>query len=444
MKYGIDNLLVRLRQGGGPSCLLIHGDDFQVHEAIKSILDLVAPVEQRSLAVERFDARTTRWVEIEASLMTPPLFAAKKTVLLEDVPYFLPRGHKADLRERAVQLWREGKEEEAARQFLDLLLSIGWTQETWEQLGMPLRAHELEELFGSDGEELRDEAEALVAYCRTRGWAPTEQGSGEGQRLMELLEHGPPPWALILMTAAQVDRRSRLYKRFADEGAALDLAVAKEKSGRISRETLRDFLRRRLREAGKTIDSQAQELIVDRAGDALWAVHQEVEKLLLYVGDRASVGVEDAAEVVLDLSEGWIFDLTRAIGERDSLAALGHLERLLSQGDHPLRLLAVIAGEVRRILAARQLIETELRQSWRPEMSFEQFQRSVLKQGPALLTRSPYGDYQTFKSADRFTTAGLVRILERIYEADVRLKSSSHPPRLVLERLVLEMCRGLS
>jgi DNA polymerase III subunit delta len=442
MKHGIDNLLVQLREGNELSCLLLHGDDFQVHEAMKSILDLVAPAEQRSLILERFDGRTTRWVEIEASLMTPPLFAAKKTVLLEDVPYFLSREHKADLRERVVKLWREGKEEEAARQFLDLLLSIGWTQETWEQLGTPLRAHELEDLFGNDGEELRDEAEALVAFCRARGWAPTQQGSGEGQRLMELLEHGLPPWALLLMTAAQVDRRSRLYKRFADKGAALDLAVAKEKNGRISRETLRDFLRRQLEEANKKIEAEAHELILARAGDELWSVHNEVEKLLLYVGDAPTIRARDVTEVFLDLGEGYIFDLTKAIAERDARAALEHLERLLSQGDHPLRLLAVIASNVRRILAARQLIETDFRQSWRPEMSLEQFQRSVLKQGPALLTRSPYGDYQTFKSADRFTTGGLVGILERIYEADVRLKSSSHPPRLVLERLVLEMCRG--
>lgn len=171
-------------------------------------------------------------------------------------------------------------------------------------------------------------------------------------------------------------------------------------------------------------------------------MHQELEKLLLYVGEEPWIRAADVAEVFIDQGEGWIFDLTRAIAERDSLMALGHLERLLSQGDPPLRLLGVIASEVRRFLAARQLLEGTLRGSWQPEMGYEQFQRSVSRHGPPLLTRSPYGDYLTFRSAAKFTTAELVRALERIYQADLRLKSSSHPPRLVLERLILDMCRG--
>lgn len=440
MSMGLQSLLAEIRKGKGPSCLVLHGDDFQVHEAIQAILDLVAP--GRSFNLERFDGRTTPWDQIEASLMTPPLFAPRKAVFIEEVPYFLSREHTEDLRERVLRLWREGKEEEGARHFLELLLATGWTQERWEQAGPPLSRAELGELFGEDADDVGDEAEALLALCRGKGWALKQRGV-EAERLIEFLEQGLPPWDFLLMTAAHVDRRNRLYKKFAEKGAALDLAVARERSGRISREVLRDFLRQRLVEAGKRIEAPAEEMIVARAGEQLWAVHQELEKLLLYVGEEPWIRAKDVAEICLDLDEGWIFDLTNAIAERDASTALGHLERLLSQGNHPLRLLGVVASEVRRFLAARQLIGGKLRESWRPEMSYEQFQRSVLKHGPPMLGRNPYRDYVTFKSAAKFTTAELVRALERIYQADTRLKSTSHPPRLVLERLVLDMCQPL-
>ena len=88
-------------------------------------------------------------------------------------------------------------------------------------------------------------------------------------------------------------------------------------------------------------------------------------------------------------------------------------------------------------------MEGEFSTSWRPNMTFDQFQRTILKQGSPVLTRSPKGDHLTFMSAAKFTTAELVRALERIYQADTRLKSTSHPPRLVLERLVLDMCQPL-
>lgn len=442
MNQELEKILATIRKGEGPSCLLLHGDDFQVQETAKAILDLLVPAENRTFNLERFDGRVTPWEEIEASLKTPPLFAQKKTVLIENAPYFLSREHKEELGEKVLRLWGEGKEDEAARLFLDLLLSSGWKQEQWEKLKAPLAPAELKELFGAEGSEAKEEAEALLEYCQGKGWSLSRGEAGEGSRLMEFLENGLPPWDFLLMTAAHVDRRNRLYKKFDATGAAINFALAREKSGRISREVLTTFVRRRLEEAGKKIEPQAMEMILARAGEELWAVHQELEKLLLYVGEGPWIRIGDVEEAFLDLGEGWIFDLTQSIAERDALAALGHLARLLSQGDHPLRLLGVVASEVRRFLAARQLLEGELRQTWRREMSYEQFQRSVLKQGPPLVTRNPYADYLTFKNAERFTIAELLRALERIYQADIRLKSSSHPPRLVMERLLLEMCRG--
>lgn len=441
MTAELERTLSEIRKGKASSCLLLHGDDFQVFEATRAILEVWAPGENQSLALERFDGRTAPWEEIEASLMTPPLFAPKKTLLVENVPYFLSREHKEDLGEKALRLWGERKEDEAARLFLELVMSAGWNQERWERLEAPLTRSELEELFGEAGPEAKEEVEALLAYCRSRGWSLSGGGGVEGQRLIAYLEHGLPPWDSLLLTAARVDRRIRLYKRFEEKGAAIDLALTRDKSGRVSRDALKEFLRRRLGEAGKRIEPQAAEVILDRAGEELWALHQELEKLFLYVGEEPWIKTRDVEEVILDQSEGWIFDLTRSIAERDPLTALGHLARLLAQGDHPLRLLGAIASEVRRLLSARQFLEGDLSQSWKREMSFEQFQRAVLKQGPPLLTRNAYGDYKAFQSAERFTTAELVRALERIYQADLRLKSSSHPPRLALERLLLEMCR---
>ena len=220
----------------------------------------------------------------------------------------------------------------------------------------------------------------------------------------------------------------------------LDLSIEREKSGRMSREALAEFVDRRLKEGGKKIEAQARGMILARAGAELWAVYQELEKLLLYVGEEPWIKVKDVEEAFLDQGEAWVFDLTKAIVERDSIEALGRLVRLMSQENHPLQLLGVIAGEVRRLLAARQLIDGELRQKWARGMTYPQFQKSVLQGGPPLVTRTPFGDYMAFQKADNFTTAKLLRYLEEVYQADIRLKSTGHPPRMVMERLILEMC----
>ena len=442
MKQELEAVLAEIRKGEEPSLLLLHGDDYQVHAASKALLDLLVPPERRAFNLEQFDGRVAPWDEIEAALMTPPFLPGTKTVLVENAPYFLSREHKGEVGARVLQLWGEGKKDEAAKLFLDLLIVEGWTQERWERSQDSTSGAELAELLGGDGRELKEEVEGLLLFCRNSGMELSQRRGGEGHRLMELLEQGLPPWDVLLITA-NVDRRTRLYKRFEEKGSVLDLSIGREKSGRMSREALAEFLDQRLKEGGKKIEAQAQGMILARAGAELWAVHQELEKLFLYVGEEPWIKVKDVEEVFLDQGEAWVFDLTKAIVERDSIEALGRLVRLMSQENHPLQLLGVIAGEVRRLLAARQLIDGELRQKWARGMTYPQFQKSVLQGGPPLVTRTPFGDYMAFQKADNFTTAKLLRYLEEVYQADIRLKSTGHPPRMVMERLILEMCRPL-
>ena len=442
MKQELEAVLAEIRKGEEPSLLLLHGDDYQVHAASKALLDLLVPPERRAFNLEQFDGRVAPWDEIEAALMTPPFLPGTKTVLVENAPYFLSREHKGEVGARVLQLWGEGKKDEAAKLFLDLLIVEGWTQERWERSQDSTSGAELAELLGGDGRELKEEVEGLLLFCRNSGMELSQRRGGEGHRLMELLEQGLPPWDVLLITA-NVDRRTRLYKRFEQKGSVLDLSIGREKSGRMSREALAEFLDQRLKEGGKKIEAQAQGMILARAGAELWAVHQELEKLFLYVGEEPWIKVKDVEEVFSDQGEGWVFDLTKALAARDSVAALSHLLRLLSQGHHPLALLAPIASEVRRLMAARQLIEGELRERWKAGMSYPQFQKSMLHDGAAPLPGNPYFVYMSFKSADNFTLKELVRYLGLLYQTDVRLKSTGHPPRMVMERLILEMCRPL-
>jgi DNA polymerase-3 subunit delta len=225
-------------------------------------------------------------------------------------------------------------------------------------------------------------------------------------------------------------------------GAVLQLVVERDRSGRINRESLALFVNQRLREVGKTIDPRAREMILLRAGDDLLGLQQELEKLFLYVGDQPSIRSQDVGAIFADQGDGWVFDLTRCIAERNAVAALAHLARLLAQGEHPLKLLGTIAAEIRRLLAARQLIDGEVRGQWKRGLTYQQFQQTVLRQGAPILTRNPYADYMCFQRADQFSLGELRACLIRSYETDLRLKSTGNDPRLVMEKLILDMCLG--
>ncbi|NIO10470.1 MAG: DNA polymerase III subunit delta, partial [Deltaproteobacteria bacterium] len=54
-----------------------------------------------------------------------------------------------------------------------------------------------------------------------------------------------------------------------------------------------------------------------------------LEKLLTYVGDKTTVTVADVDEIFLDQAGAWVFDLTAALAQRNTVVALIQLRRLL-------------------------------------------------------------------------------------------------------------------
>ncbi|MGH7816436.1 MAG: DNA polymerase III subunit delta [Candidatus Binatia bacterium] len=445
MERDLASLIADLKSDKAPRILLLFGDDLKVQETGKAVLDLVVPEGRRGFNFERFDGRSAPWDQIEASLMTPPFIPGKKLLWVDNAPYFFSREQKGYLGEKILELWRDGKRDDALKLLIDLLVLEGWTQDQWDHLE-PTSAKALLALLDADGGEVplesNADAEALITYGKSRDIDLNKRKGAEGHRLVSLLDEGLPEWGLLLLTAVQVDRRTRLYKRFEELGAALYLGLERDRSGRISRESLLEFVNQRLRQSGKTVEPKAREMIVARAGNELRGLQSELDKLVLFVGERPAICASDVETIFADQGEGWIFDLTRAIGDRDGAGALAQLSRLLAQGEHPLRLLGTVAAEVRRLLSARQLLDTDLARVWKRAMSYQQFQQTVLPQGTPRLTRNPYGDYMCFQRAERFSLADLCGYMEELFDADFRLKSSAGQPRLVLEKLILGMCLG--
>ena len=441
MRPDLTTIIAGLKSGKAPPLLLLFGDDLQVQETCKAVLDHLVPEGQRGFNFERFDGRTASWEQIEGSLMTPPFFPGKKLLWVENAPYFFSREQKGELGEKILDFWREGKRDDAFKLVVDLLTLEAWTQEQWERLDASSSRRFLD-LLDIDSSDAQENVDALLAYCKTRDLDLRKHRGGEGHRLVSLLDIGLPEWSFLLLTAVQVDRRTRLYKRFEEMGAVHYLGLERDRSGKVSRENLFEFVTQRLRQAGKNIDVQAREMILARAGDDLRALQQELDKLFLFVGERPSIRAEDVEAIFTDQGEGWIFDLTRAIAERDAGAALAQLARLLAQGEHPLKILGTVTAEVRRLVAARQLLGTELAKLWKRGMTYQQFQQNILPQGKPILTRNPYADYMCFQRAEHFSLDELCSSMEELFDADLRLKSTGSQPRLVLEKWILGMCLG--
>lgn len=441
--------LVREAAKGTPKpAYLFSGEPFETSAAAHALIDVLVPAARRSFNLETYDGRTTPISTVIDSLRMPGFFAGTKVVWVRETILFLSGEKRPELTKSLFAAWNDGREREAAEKLVTLVALAGWSQEQfvgvrWSALGKT----RLREVFGDDldAEQLA-QLDALQAACLARELGVTAYRDDSGA-LVEFLDGGMPPHVVLLLTATTVDARKRLFKRLRELGACVTLGAAKERSGALTRESIDDVVRHTIREFGKRLTPEAHELIVRRAGTELALLTGELEKLCLYVGERPAIAEEDVRLVVRDMAESWIFDFTGALATRQLARALPLLRGLLAQGEPALRLLAMIAREVRMLLVARECLDGALRGKWRADISFNVFQSRVLPQldpetADAFGKSHPFVLYRRFQDATRMDSRSVRQALVQLSDLDLRFKSSRGDPALLLEVFVIDWCRS--
>jgi DNA polymerase-3 subunit delta len=293
--------------------------------------------------------------------------------------------------------------------------------------------------------EERQVLAAVCAYCMNRGLTVGSYRDESGL-LEDFLARGMPPDAVLLLTAAAVDRRKRIFKTIGESGTVLELTLERERSGALSAASVDRVIDGALQRSGKRLAPDARRLVHQRSGVDAAALAIEVDKLCLYVGEAQEIGEEDVRQSFRDLAESWIFDFTKAFSQRDAGTAVRLLRGLFAQGEHPLRLLAMIARELRILLLARDCLSGSLAGKWNPRASFVTFRDHMWpevaeEERQAFAGMHPYVVYLALQNAGRSDTAVLQRGILRLQQLDIKLKSSAGDPRILLEAFVLDLCR---
>src|SRR6185312_8731453 len=73
--------------------------------------------------------------------------------------------------------------------------------------------------------------------------------------------------------------------------------------------------------------------LVDALGGDMMMISNELEKLILYVGEKKRVTLGDVETMVLAAKQRSLYELTDAISARDRTRALQILDAILSSGD---------------------------------------------------------------------------------------------------------------
>ena len=442
-----DRLLAAAAKRPSPVYLAI-GEPFQTGSFARRLIEVLVPPPRRSLNVETYDGRVTAIAPILDSLRTPGLFPGTKVIWVREPPLFLSGEKRSEVSAAALAAWNEDRHAEAADKLLTLAAMAGWSQERfaaadWAEL--PDRAT-VDLLGRSANRDERGLLEAIRTYCVERNLALGDYRDESGL-LQDFLRAGMPGNAVLLFTASTVDRRKRIVNVLREVGTVVEFTLARERSGALTAESVAALVSQTMAAANQRVAPGAQRLILQRAGTDAGALSMELEKLSLYAGEASTITEEHVQASFRDLSESWIFDFTRALSQRQPAVAVRLLRGLFEQGEHPLRLLALIARELRLLLLARDCLTDTFAGKWQPRLPFADFRDRLLPllseaQREAFGGLHPYALYQSVQHASRMRGATLRRAVLALHELDIKFKSSRGDARGLLEAFVLDLCRS--
>ncbi len=216
--------------------------------------------------------------------------------------------------------------------------------------------------------------------------------------------------------------------RFSVPKALSDLVGVCRKSAVVSCEVktinVGTAVSKMIKNAGCTVSDRAVSLLCERCGDDLMLLSTEVEKLAAY----ANYGEITAAHVEalgVRTPEDNVYDMISALEKGDIKSALSTLEDMIMQRVQPVYISASLNTAFINSYRACLAREGGHSEQWLVE-------NFAYKKGDKKLSIA-------FSRSSRYSVKQLEKILNCLYELDLKLKSSRVDKNIILERRVAEL-----
>lgn len=225
----------------------------------------------------------------------------------------------------------------------------------------------------------------IVTGIRAERWLMPKRDSQASTRDLEALERYlemPVSHATLVLVVTDLDERRRISKRLHDS-ATIVRCGALENVADAER-----WIRARLKAAGKAGEPAAIRLLAAVVGPDMGRLRGEVERLLVYALDQLSISVDDVRTVVGPAAAHDDWAVAKAIEQGAAAVALRELALALDAGAPPQMVLGQLGWVARSRLAPSRV-------------------RGAI---------------------------------DAVFRTDLNLKRSAGEPRVLLERLVVELC----
>jgi DNA polymerase-3 subunit delta len=268
----------------------------------------------------------------------------------------------------------------------------------------------------------------MMARCRLiimRGIERLEKGGDDDDRgksksspsdaLAEYVSK-PSPTTCMILVGTKVDGRRKLAGVAKKSGIIVECTPLRPNM-------LPLFVREESKRRGHAIAGDVADALVDLVGNELASLIDAIERLSLYVGEKAEITEDAVIACIARVRVGSVWGLSDAVAARDRATALKLLNENFDPRDRGLPLHGLLASSIRKMLKLRALLEAGASTD------------DAAKQAGF----PPFKAQEAARQAKRFPPGELERAVAIFAEADLALKGSKRPPLIVLEEAIVRL-----
>jgi DNA polymerase-3 subunit delta len=266
-------------------------------------------------------------------------------------------------------------------------------------------------LFGRGSHE--DKLDAIEQYVKD---------PNPGAVLIFIADHISIPADARRMDLTDKDRYERIRETMGRYCAILEL-------GRVEESDAVRWIQEYCGTREVKVEADAARELVDSLGGDMMMISNELDKLILYVGEKKRIALGDVETMVLAAKQRSLYELTDAISARDRARALEILDAILSTGEGDeaaIGHLYMLAKTFRQMLVILERNVRDQRMLW-----------AALWQGFRV---PPFAAEDIIRQARRYKSKReLTRAIRLVAKSDLAVRSNPPSKRLVLEKLVLDL-----
>lgn len=219
---------------------------------------------------------------------------------------------------------------------------------------------------------------------------------------------------LLFKLLLQLDKKERIANPVKRE-------IFKQEFEPLKGANLKEWIISSAKEKGGAISSGNADFLIEKIGNDLWQLNNELDKLISF---SKKISSDDIKKIVIAQNDESIFELTDAIGGRNKRRALELLNNQIQNGTNVNYILAMLARQYRILMEIKDYIAKN-----------ENKTEDNLARG---LNLHPYVVKKLASQIKLYEMATLKKIYKKVSECDLKIKTSRINPELLLDLIILD------